>query len=277
MKRLKVQEDDFLRLFLYGAPGSTKTRTAATAALDERTSPVLHLDIGGNTLSLGDFKQVPDIVRIDKLEELNPVYDWFSKGQKLDHPFPKAMGIEQQYKTLIIDGVSDIQRDSMALVSSNTTVGPGSIPSAMQIQHYGQVLRQMTNFARLFYKLPLHVIITCLEKSERDEGSGLIYVSPGLSGQSSGEVAGYAYSVGRMMHMARVGVSQKKELKEGGADNLDQSVSVVLWRPSSKHVAKDQHGFGVPYMIDPSITKLLNARDATRARGGAYLDEAPDA
>jgi hypothetical protein len=92
-------------------------------------------------------------------------------------------------------------------------------------------------------------------------------VRPGLAGQSNVEVPGYAYSVGRMMHMARVGPALLRELGAEAAVGATKSEPIVIFQPSGRIMAKDQHGFRVPFMVSPTIPKLMDAMEKTKALG----------
>lgn len=254
MKRVKPL-NEHLKILLYGQPGSGKTRTAATANLDPRTGPVLHVDCAGNPVSIRDYSPLPDILRVDKMSDLNLIYDFLQKGQKPEHTIVKEYGLKPPYKTLVFDGVTELQRYSFAAVTGQATRGPGDIPTAYQRQHFGSVLSQMTNFARLFFSLPMHVIITALEKEERDEGTGSFYYRPLLLGQSAGEIAGYAFIVARMVHRARLDVRTLREM--GDAINAPTAV-VALFQPAGRYYAKDQTGALPPYIIGPTVGEVYN-------------------
>jgi hypothetical protein len=255
MKRIKSENEPYIKMLLYGQPGSTKTRTAGSAALDERTSPTLMLDIGGNPISIRDYKQQPDLLRLENLADLNPVYDFLSRGQSPDHAIVKRFDLRPPYKTIIVDGVTDLQRYSFGMVTGNSKVGPGDIPAQTQIQHYGSVLAQMTTFARLFFALPMHVLITALEREDRDDGSGQIMYRPLLLGQSAAEVSAYAYVVARMVHRGRL---EARTLREMGDTISANSVAVALFSPGGKYYAKDQTGRLGNYMVDPTMTAILD-------------------
>lgn len=255
-KRMLLEKDEYLKILLYGQPGSTKTRTACTAALDPRMSPVLMLEQGGNPLSIREYEKLPDIIHIEKLEEYNPFYEWLAAGQPPDAPIVKLFDLKPPYKTVIIDSITEVQRYSFNIVTGNTKAGPGTIPASTEIQHFNKVLGQMVTFARLFFGLPnMHVILTSLEREDRDEATGVIMYKPLLWGQSGGEVAGYAYLVGRLVHRARLA---GKELRLVEDAISEKTISVALFQPTGKYVAKDQYGCMGAYMADPSMTKLLN-------------------
>lgn len=262
MKRIQAEASTTLKIMWYGQPGSTKTRTAGSAALDDRTWPCLLLDAGGNPLSLRDYKRKPDIIQIDTIEDLNPIYRWLAQGQPEADALVKSMGLltAGPYKTIILDGITDIQRFSFAKVVGNTGKLPGDIPQPTQIQHHQGVLQQMTNMSRLFFKLPYHIIVTALEKESQDANGQMMY-RPLLTGQAPGEVAAYAYTLGRLVHRARVTKREQRDLKIEEDPN-DETVAVAFFRPSGAIMAKDQSGIGMDYMVDPTITKILDAIDA---------------
>lgn len=253
----RVHEFDmqYLKILLYGQAGSTKTRTAGTAALDDRLAPVLMLEQGGNPLSLRKYPKRPDIIHIDKLEEYNPFYAWLSSGQPKDDPVVKLFDLHPPYRTLVIDSITEVQRYSFGTVTGNVRAGPGTIPAQVERQHFNKVLGQMTTFARLFFELPMHVILTSLEREDKDETTGLISYKPLIWGQSAGEVAGYAYLVARLVHRAKL---QGKDLRLVEDGITDETVSVALFTPTGKYVAKDQYGCMGPYMADPTIPKMLD-------------------
>lgn len=263
MRATNPSEIQWLKLLLYGDPGSTKTRTAATAAQDPRTAPALLIDIGGNPISIRDYDKRPDIISIDALTDLNLIYSWLKGGQVTTAEFMQAnkkvnfvetMQLHPPYKTLIIDGVTDLQRFSFGLVTGNDSTGPGDLPNETKRPHFNAVLGQMVKIARMFYDLPMHVIMTALEHSDKDATTELITYRPLLLGQSASEVAGYAYVVGRLVHRTRI--ADKIGFAEDAIGKT--ATSIALFKPSGKYVAKDQTGRLGSYMIDPSMTKIMD-------------------
>lgn len=253
-KRVDLTKSQYLRVLLYGVPGSTKTRTAATAALDERTAPALLLNAAGNPISVRDYDPPPDVVEVEKLKDVNAPYDWILRGQPETHPFPKEFDLNPPYKTLIVDQLTDVQRMSFALITGNTTLAPGNHPTRSGFKEFGAVLGQMVNFTKLYYSLPIHVIMTCLEKSEKNEATGAITYSPLLWGQSNIEVPGYAYVVARLVHRSKLKKHALRQLEQ--AD--ESTTSVAFFVPSGTFIAKDQYGALGDWMVDPSIPKMVD-------------------
>lgn len=239
--------------------------------MDPRTSPALMLIAAGNPVSIRNYPKLPTMLEMEELADFNDPYNWILAGQPLNHPFALKFGLKNPYKSIILDGLTETQRMSFAVVAGYKNVGPGSIPAGIERQHFGRVLAQMTRLADLYFQLPIHVIMTSLERDQKDEATGVISYGPLLWGQSSGEVAGYAHIVGRLVHRARLDNKITKEIADAKQlgiveDAIGQdTTSVALFRPSGKYAAKWQDGLGVPFMVDPTITKILDVMEADKA------------
>lgn len=264
--------EPYLKVLFYGQPGSTKTRTSATAVYVPPLEPVLMLESGGNPISLRDYDKIPDIVHIDKLDEFNQPYEWLSMSQPPNHPFCREMQLNPPYRTVIVDSITEVQRMSFRTVIGTTKVGPGTVPATAEIQHFNKVLGQMVTFANLFYSLPLNVILTSLEREDKDETTGSIMYKPLLWGQSAGEVSGYAYLVARLVHRTRLDFKTETMINQAAKLGIteepmsDSTTSVALFMPSGKYVAKDQYGMGIPYMVSPTMGKILAAVEKAREK-----------
>jgi hypothetical protein len=256
--RVNLEEDLYAKVMLYGLPGSGKTRLAGSAALDPRMAPVLYLDAAGNPLSLRDYAQKPDILRVESLKDLNGVYSFLNGGQDAGHPLVKELGLRTDYKTIVFDGITELQRFGFAQLTGSERIGPGDMPKGVEIQQYGSILRMMTNLAQRFFALDMHVIVTALEREDQDQASGTITYRPLLAGQAAGEFPAYAYVLARLSHVGRV---QRRDLKDVSATVADtqDSTNIAFFKPTERMMAKDQLGIGMPYMFDPTMTKILDA------------------
>ena len=253
MERIDPKDNPYLRVLFYGDPGSTKTRTSSTAVFDDRTYPTLMLGAANNPLAIRDYKKLPDIIKLETVKDLNDPYDWLQRGQPKDDPLVKAMDLHPPYKCVIIDGITEIQRFSFNAQTGAVKLGPGDFPEKATYNHFGMVLGQMIQMARYYLDLPMHVILTSLEKQDKDEVTGLIKYAPLLWGQSDKEVGGYAYVVGRLMHLSMMADRSQKLMELADAT----TTSVALFKPSAKYVAKDQYGVLGDFMVNPSIPKIL--------------------
>lgn len=272
VKVMDTKADVKLRVLAYGIPGSGKTTFCGTAALDPRTAPALHVDMGGNAMVLTTLSQTSTILTMDKLEDFNQMYDWLSKGQSPEHRFAKETGLGKdgiKFKTFVFDGFTGLQRESFALATGSSSAGPGSIPDRIERPHFNAVLGHMVKFATYLYRLPMHVIATALERETSDQNGAVTMYKPMLLGQAADEVAGYAYVVMRMVHRLKINPNQLKAAEQEFQQAEDvlgagQVVSVGLLAPSGRYVAKDQHGIKKPFLVNPSVTQMLDAMGVTK-------------
>lgn len=263
-----VQKLSYLRMLLYGKPGSTKTRTSYSAALCDELYPTLVLESGGNPESTYDYERLPWIITLDQLEDMNAPYDWIDGGCKPTHKFAKAFGFDEAPKCVIIDGITDVQRLSFGKLTGNAKLGPGDFGSSVTQRHFGTVLEQMTRMAKLFFKLPTHVIVTALEKNATDSSGNVVRVAPLIWGQSETEVGGYALAVGHLTHGSAVSGRIKAYLKNT-KQSLGDDDSVAKWSPDGVMQAKDQYGRLPKFMVAPTMRKIY---DYIYSGEGAYID-----
>lgn len=248
-----------LRFLVYGRPGAGKTWFAGSAALDERTAPVLYLDAAGNPESLRGFAQRPDVIRVEELRDLNDPYRWIAGGQKPDVPFAQRFKLNPPYRTLVIDHVTDVQRMSFNVVQSTDSLLPGDLGPKADWDAHGQVLRQMLRFAKLYFTLPLHVIMTAHEKNIYKDNE-LVYIEPMISGQSASALPGYALAVGRMINgldALREDVAALKELNVNRQD-LKEGSPVMFFGPTARFAGKDQYNAFGRYLTNPTVTLVMD-------------------
>lgn len=259
-KRNYIMQSRYIRAMFYGKPGSTKTRTVGTATLDARTYPVLWLNAAGNPESIRDYSQVPDIINIEELKDINTPYNWIMQGQKTCK-FTEEFGLlnDGPYKSIVVDQVTDIQRLSFDTVMKQPDLGPGDIGKHSDRRDFYGVLGQMVRFAKLYFDLPMHVFMTCLEKQTVNEVTGAVSYSPLLWGQSDTEVPGYALIVSRLVHRAATKKALLKVIEDSTGDETIHSVA--LFKPSGQYLAKDQLSNGRlgDFMQDPTVTKMMDA------------------
>lgn len=258
-RKIELEQEVLLRALFYGDPGSTKTRTACSAALDDRMYPVLYLNASGNPVSIRDYERKPDIIDMEKLPDFNAPYDWLVKGQDPDHVFPQTFELENvPYKTVIIDQLTDVQRMAFKVVLGADGVGPGSFPVKREWGHYNKVLYQMTNFAKLYFALPMHVIMTALETAKTNEETGSIKYMPSLEGSSIHEVPAYSLMVGRLVPAASIGLALYKAITKAN-DGVEPDYSVMFLKPSGRFLAKNQYGGELgDFLVDPTMTEILD-------------------
>ena len=208
---LTGDESKWLRIIVYGTPGSGKTWFCASAALCPETSPVLYIDYRGQVSSLARNPEYVEAMRDGRLvlvrpqnpREVSACLSWVRnacKGKNV--PLPGVSDYFQQGppKTVVLDSVTEIQRDIILAYRGHKPSELISEPGQMQIQQWGGVLEKMASLARyFFFYLPVHTIMSCLEASEIDELERRISVVPALAGQSAKIVPAYALTVIRLV------------------------------------------------------------------------------
>jgi hypothetical protein len=204
---------------------------------------------------------------LQKLSELNVIFDWFDKGQPDSHPMV-AKGCTPGYKTLIFDGVTAIQRQSFNVVLGQD-LQPGDVPLKPEWPTYAAVLRQMLVIASCFLQQlrnrNIHVLVSCLEHTDiRYTSPGIAatayqYTEPGLQGQAVTELPGEALAVLRLCNRAAAQIEVIK------APEMRNAYTIAQLRENRFVYAKDQHHLGgisigdSIYMGDPTVPKLLDA------------------
>ncbi len=257
-----------LRILAYGKPGSGKTTFLGSACDDDRTWPVLHVDVSGNPESLvkrpstSKDAKMPTVLRLQKLSELNAIYDFFATGQPSNHVLCTKLGIKPSFKTLVFDGITAIQRKSFALVLAQENLKPGDIPAKAEWPVYRSVLSQMLNIATAFFQelRGIHVLVSCLEhtdmRTEPTSGRQYEYAEPGLQGQAVTELPGEALCVMRF--------ATKHSLAPEIGKRLTAKYTVAQLNETRYVYAKDQHHFQTisvgeaNYIADPTVSILLD-------------------
>lgn len=265
MQTLDLDRQTYLRVLAYGKPGAGKTHFVGSASLDPRTAPALHVDVSGNPETLRKQRERPHVLRLETLDDLNHIYDWFYRRQPATHVLCSKFGLKPGYKTLIFDGITAIQRKSFELVMNTGNVQPGSVQPKAEWSHYRSVLAQMLKIAQCFFQtLPsTHVLVTALEHTDQrlqtpgDQTSAYAYAEVALQGQSGDELPGEALAVMRLTAAAATDPAVLNPLLPKDK-NIPRPVSIGQLLPSRTVYAKDQHGFGMAYMPDPTVTKMLD-------------------
>ena len=215
----------------------------------------LWLNAAGNPVSIRDYEKLPDIIDIEKLKDLNDPYNWIMNGQDPKDPFVKEFDLNPPYEAIVVDQITDVNQMSYAVATGNTKTLPGDIPKPHQIQQFQQILSQTVNFAKLYFELPLHVIMTALEKTSTDN-VGNTYHSPLLIGQANEQVPGYATDVGRLQHVSAA--------KKSHVQSTKAKISIAYFQPGLRFHAKNNDGRLPAMMGDPTIGEILNLMLASK-------------
>lgn len=248
----KVSErEDFVKLLVYGLPGSGKTYLIGTAQDIESMSPVLVIDIEGGTKTLR--KQHPDIdvIRIKDV--------WDVKGRLVSSAWKQLQDVyddlktgKSQYKTVALDTLTEAHSLSLSLaiefnVEKAEAKGRDRDPEAPEQADWGRAGTMVRKMVRAFRDLDCHVIFTAHEAELKDEKTGGITVQPSLPGKLAKEVPGYMDEV--LYLYAKEEVIDKDTKKRG-------VVRKILTQPTGKYVAKDRSDNMPLVLSDPTMEKI---------------------
>lgn len=255
--------DDKLKLLVYGRPGCGKTYLMGTGAGDKRLGRCLMLEAKGNPISLRKMKVKPDIISIHSMQDFNAPYRWLSDGQDPDDPFCKEFELEPPYSTLLIDGLTEVQRQMVRRITGVVDMMPGELTPPLGRQGFGSLLGSMLNWAVKFFDLAettiwgdraVNIMISSHEATSTDDKQ-VVSIKPLIWGQSGDEIAGYAYMVMRLSTRMQV----DGDIKAENPDVIKPDVFNVgqVW-PTTKTYAKDQYQTGVTHIINPSMERILD-------------------
>lgn len=271
MKVVSIEKSPELRLLLYGDSGVGKTYFIGSAMKCEETCPVLVLSCRGQPVSLRNFDPPPLVIEVETMKDFNEPYLWFARGQPLG---VKGTFIEaakayldehgfERFKTLAIDSITGAQRIALRGIVDAGGVLPGDMPQQARIQHWGDALRQIVNLVDLFYKLPIHLVITALAKWTTLEGVGTTMFSPFLWGQSSLEVPSHAEIVGRLIALESLDARKANVLSTRMPREWAGAYNLVQLRAGRNFFAKWQGLLEPPeFILAPTMTKLIEAFQA---------------
>lgn len=261
-----------IKAILYGEPGSTKTTTACSAALDDRMWPVLLANCVGNPVSVRNQSRLPYLVHINEIDDVKILWDWIHNGCDAKHDIPKVYEektgrkMELPIKTVILDQLTGIQNMFMRKHLGNENKAKNLTKA--QFDDWAAVLQFMDAISFNFFEVMpgVNVIMTALERIEVDKIADEISRGVGLQGQSQQVVPSYAPLVARLMRNAKIRQATKKELKLS-----DAAYSTAFFDIMGKFGAKDQYKLGISYMESPTMTKILDlilAANKTRTEQG---------
>jgi len=254
MKRVSSGDLDekghYLRLCVFGEPGSGKTWFGASAALDPLTAPVLFVDYRSQIVALRSNPSYLEAIEDERLVivtpgnygELSHIYTFLLAKQ---HPsFDQFFTKYGPPKTLVVDSITELQRSEVMRVAGNK---PDRFLSSVEVpspRDWGSILNQFTLLAHLFYNLEMHVIFSGLEgvdfgKHDIGEAPPIVGYRLALQGQSQRQFPAYALTLMRLDRVVNV-----------------PNTFNVGYTQASRARTKEQTGFLPAQIGNPTIPKL---------------------
>lgn len=220
---------------VYGPSGVGKTVFASTAP-----RPILWLEAEGGTHSIGNRKDI-DIATVTGLEHYRDALRFLEKNP-------------ETYKTVVLDSLTETGAAVMKQIMEAAVAADGSRDKySPQFGEWGRLTGVMREIVRSFRDLPMHTIITALEREDVDEMTGRTKVRPRMSPTLSDELPGYMDFVGYMYSKGEVIDAKTPE------DERDPIQRVMLLRPTLKHVAKLRAPAGSnppDFIYDPTFDEI---------------------
>jgi hypothetical protein len=177
----------WFNMLVYGNSGVGKTLLCGSAQAVPEMNPVLFVDVEGGTLTLRTQYSDVEVVRVNSFKDIQRVYSELYDGKS-------------GYKTVVLDSLTEMQKFSMYGIMEDLqarTLGSDKEfdPDIPGIREWGKNTEQIRKMVRAFRDLPLNVLFTALEMTDRDPKTGKVTVKPSLSGKLSNEVAGFVDQV----------------------------------------------------------------------------------
>jgi phage nucleotide-binding protein len=225
----------FLNVLIYGEPGVGKTYFCGTADDDERSGPVLILDVEGGTLTLRHRPNV-DVVPVRSMDKLSAVHEELRK-----HP--------DHYNTVVIDSLTELQKlDMKTVMDEQYEKKPESTDKFVPDQRaWGKSSERVRRIIRGFKDLDCHTITTCLVAEKKDERTNITSMYPSLPGKLAGEVSGFFDIVGLM-------TSNDEDDDKGGTVQVRR----IQFAKTRRVIAKDRTGALGDLLVNPTVPMILD-------------------
>ncbi len=268
MKQITQEQLDelakYLRVLVYGEPGTGKTWFGASGCLDPETSPTLFVEYRAQIASVRSnpeyMKAMTEgrliILELERYSELDYIITWLTLGRGSVKALDKMMEAnghadDVMPRTLVIDSLTELQRSEVMRRAGNPPNKFLSDLQAPQIQDWGTLLNQFTLLAHMFYGLPYHVIFSGLEtvdygKAPIGEQAPVMGYRLAMQGQAKRQFPAYAMTLMRLERAP-----------------LNSNVYSIGYTQAIKAKTKEQTGLipaKIPNPTIPKLAKLLRGK-----------------
>lgn len=217
-------------ILIYGDSGVGKTVLSASAADVPEMNPVLFIDIEGGTSSIRYMYPNMSVLRVTTWDQMQQAYDFLFEG-------------EHDFKTIIIDSLTEIQQFSMYGIMKELIVeDPGRDPDVPGIREWGKNAVQTNKFVRAFRDLPYNVIFTALRMEDKDPRSKINLSQPQMTGKATRQVPAYLDQVS-YYYIRQVDGEFKR---------------LLLNTPTEKIVAKDRSDNLPAVIMEPTMQTIYD-------------------
>lgn len=270
----------YIKMIIYGQPGSGKTFFLGTANDHKLTGDILIADVDEGTITLEGLNI--DYVPIIQYSEIQDLYAMLVKychwrdiyltaasediKKKAIAQMAVLFNVKDQadfevfkanvpiYFSVAIDTMTELQKKNMThVMKAMLDVHPERDPDVPSVREWGISGNQIRDIMKRFKSLNMHVFFTFHTLYKQDEVMGTIEQLPSLPGKLAPEVPGYVDIVG---HMAAWADKETKEFRNAlYVQNFGQHTSL-----------KDRTRALGSGMEMPTIPKIFDAIEARRKR-----------
>jgi hypothetical protein len=236
-----------MQIGVFGNSGIGKTTFIGTALNDERSAPVLLLDVDRSTMSIDSKcreisiaelgKPEPDkidVLRVDSWNDFQAVYDFLFSVKSKD--------ARAAYNTVAIDTLTEVHYVCLQFVAGMDK-SPRLDPSMPEIQDYGKASTIMKKLLRAFRDIEgVNMIYTFQPRLLQGNQDSIAQIKPHLIGQLADEAPALIPIIG---YMQVTGQENKREM---------------LFQPTTRIMAKDRTEGGKlgSKIENPTMTKVLD-------------------
>ncbi len=198
---------------IYGKSGIGKTVACATAP-----DPMLILDTEGGVMSIAEKKK--PFIRVKTWDQFRSIISKLTGGTLKDRD-----GNPFQPKTVVIDSISELQKLNMEWVLE-TSGREGKQP---RIDDWGTNISMIRSAVRHLRDMNVNIILTALDKVEKDEETGEMSYKVALQGKISDEIPAF------MDFVFYLNAKQRKD-----AEGNEETVRFFVTKADMRYIAKDR-------------------------------------
>lgn len=263
-------KSDYLRMILYGKPGTGKTTLAASAADVPGMEQVLLLDLEEGKMAIQNNERIQHRenitrVRITSYKQVAEVHKFLKSHcrlrdagdiEKLRRLESKFTGVPvdqikepKLFRTVLIDTLTELNTfclyELLGLSTEMDLTTAMSDSGAVEVAGFGEYKKNnqiMQLVARAYRDLPLNTIYICQQSFIQDEQKRFHY-APALTGQLSGQVQGFVDIVGylKVGKLAEGSTKAPRRLYVQPVGNFDAK---------NRQASIDKSFFDDPVMLD---------------------------
>lgn len=258
----------YIKMMVYGAPGSGKTTLMASAVDVPHMQDVLFIDAEKGEMTIDDNDRIMNAGEIDRIritdfsmvaqvqEYLKAHCHYRDAGdiESLRKLEARAKGIDpseietpKQYRTAIVDSLSEINEFCMYQLLSLSTdmkldVNTMDVAEWPEFRKNNQMMQLLV---RAYRDLPMNILFTCSIQYTQDETKRKFF-APNITGKLAGQVQGF---------MDIVGYIQTGKVPEG----KDEAPRRVYIQPVGNFDAKNRRSsYKKAYFENPTMSTVMS-------------------